>query len=877
MDSNKHEQFLEEVFPAELEEIRQRRANAEVDAGNLTDPPSTKNELTGLALSGGGIRSATFSLGVIQGLCKHGLLKHVDILSTVSGGGYIGSCLSALMNNPANKPDAENFPLRYTDTSTEPPSEPLALTHLRNCSNYLAPSGLLTKLRLPNLMLRGILLNLFIFLPFIMALVFVAEIAYEKGPHWDNLHLYFRPLVITFVLMAIAFPFMVRLLRRYFDWESRNAYELVLTIPLLLVGILLLLIPFLHLTRMAIVHSTDQFWTMFSRFGPDDFWKAAIIGSLVIFVFMLAGKASENVHRIAGKLLLLLVGLLGPAIIMAIFLYLCLWQIDSPFLNVSSTSALNQAVECKADAPCLGSESTTEAAAKLQDKMFRLDSLSHFLSDLFEEEKGAKNVPELLHDLNGRTLAIEPGAVVVCKNHFAGDELADEFGSVPCPDPAAGTPWEEDHRVWLIDNAPGSAEPCEGLIDWRDNYFWESVKTPKRCIYISRTSDKSLRIEGPQLHLLDSSEDYWFFSVFVALLLINRFFLDINITSPHGFYRDRLSKAYLFKVDEANNIEPEDNVSLAGLNASGTTAPYHIINVTMNLQGSKDPDLRGRESDFFIFSKLFTGSDRTGYTDSATMESMDHHLDLATAMAISGAAAAPNMGVTTNRALVFIMTLLNVRLGYWLPNPAKVKKGDSWLKRLSFTSAKPTLIIKEAMGWLNAQGSHVNLSDGGHIENLAIYPLLKRQCKFIIAVDGEADPHMAFNGLVTLMRFARIDMGVEIAMDLDGLRKDSRKKKKGLSKVHSTLGKIHYANGEVGELLYIKLSVTGDEPEYIRSYRAHNPEYPHESTADQFFSEAQFEAYRALGEHACEVMLSDPGSIGEFSDFLASSPETNDV
>ena len=118
-----------------------------------------------------------------------------------------------------------------------------------------------------------------------------------------------------------------------------------------------------------------------------------------------------------------------------------------------------------------------------------------------------------------------------------------------------------------------------------------------------------------------------------------------------------------------------------------------------------------------------------------------------------------------------------------------------------------------------------------------------------------------FQGLVTLMRYARIDMGTEINIDLDKLRRNKR----GLSEAHWSLGEIAYANGEVGQLLYIKLSVTSDEPEYIRAYRSKHPKYPHESTADQFFGEDQFEAYRALGEHCCEGMLAGVEDIGGFA------------
>ncbi|MEQ8958131.1 MAG: hypothetical protein RLP02_09445, partial [Coleofasciculus sp. C2-GNP5-27] len=149
--------------------------------------------------------------------------------------------------------------------------------------------------------------------------------------------------------------------------------------------------------------------------------------------------------------------------------------------------------------------------------------------------------------------------------------------------------------------------------------------------------------------------------------------LDINVTSPHGFYRDRLSKAFLFRARDSD-ILANDNIKLQHLNAAGTAAPYHILNAALNMQGSNEVDLRGRMSDFFIFSKRYIGSDRTGYVDTREIERFDHHLNLGTACAISAAAAAPNMGTITNRSMIFILTVLNIRLGYWLPNPKVVKR-----------------------------------------------------------------------------------------------------------------------------------------------------------------------------------------------------------
>ncbi|KAA9134124.1 hypothetical protein F3N42_00845 [Marinihelvus fidelis] len=828
-----HLDFETDVFPEELEVLRDRRRQEGLDDSTLDGPPNPDLGLVGLAISGGGIRSATFSLGVIQGLARNGLLKHVDYLSTVSGGGYTGSCISALLNDPENRPDNDRFPLRYTQKSSEPP----AMTHLRNFANYLNPVGLLPLLRLPNLMLRGILLNLFVFLPFIMAAVFVTEAAYELGPNWDMLPRLVAPLVMLFVLLALAFPFLIRLLGKSFDWNRRNVFELLLTIPLLLAGLVLLAIPVLHVTRLAIEHSTDQFWYWFTHLPPDKVWQFMTVVGGVIVLFMLAGKASENVGRIFGKLLLWLVGLIGPVIVYLIFLGLCLWQIDSPFLPVGSAKGLNDAVACTE--PCLAGGDSTGSHG--DDPLDSDDTLYELL---FEREPGPATATELRNALAGRGLQMGENAVARCQSGNCDT----------APDPMF---WREDRRVWVINLDPSQLAECP---PYQGHAAAGQRGSRHQCVYFTRASAASLRIHGPLLHLFDGAEDWWFVGVFIALLLINRFMLDINITSPHGFYRDRLSKAFLFRVQPDGETTPEDNLKLSALNAPGTAAPYHLVNVAMNLQGSHAADLRGRECDFFTFSRNFCGGVRTGWAPTKEMERYDRHLDLATAMAISGAAAAPNMGTTTNRALVFIMTLLNIRLGYWLPNPSAVNR-DMAFKRFRLGSAKPTLIWKEALGRLDEKGTHINVSDGGHIENLAIYQLLRRRCKFILAIDGECDPAMEFSGLTTLMRYARIDMGVDISINLDPLRKTPD----GLSEKHAALGHIRYADGSTGQLLYIKLSVSGDEPEYVHSYRCKHPLFPHEPTSDQFFTEAQFEAYRALGAHACEGLLADVEALGGFA------------
>jgi len=326
----------------------------------------------------------------------------------------------------------------------------------------------------------------------------------------------------------------------------------------------------------------------------------------------------------------------------------------------------------------------------------------------------------------------------------------------------------------------------------------------------------------------------WFAS---ALAAVAFFVLNINLTGPHRFYRDCLARTFIQK-------SPADtaDVKLKEINAQGT-APYQIINAALNVPTSKNPALKDRSCDFFMFSKLWTGSAAAGYFPTEKWMANRADVDLATAMAVSGAAFSSHMGLGSMPMLTALLSVLNVRLGFWIKKPP----AKGWLDVPGFLCLfRETLSIcmSEKQKWLN-------LSDGGHIENLAVYELLRRRCKFIICVDGESDPTFTFHGLMTVVRHAQIDFGVQIAPMLDDLRPDP---KTGYSTCHYHLCHIQYPEG-MGLLLYIKLSVTGNESELIRRYRINNPEFPHQTTLDQFFDQEQFEAYRQLGVHAAEGLF----------------------
>jgi len=340
----------------------------------------------------------------------------------------------------------------------------------------------------------------------------------------------------------------------------------------------------------------------------------------------------------------------------------------------------------------------------------------------------------------------------------------------------------------------------------------------------------------------------------VASWLYSSLALNINTASPHAFYRDRLARTYLVRSgDGGESVRRLDPQKLSETNASNK-APYHLINCAVNIPNSKDPDLRGRNTDFFVFSKHFCGGPMAGFHPTGDWEKQDPHIDLGTAIAISGAAAAPHMGTLTSARFTFLLALLNVRLGYWLRKPTS---DGSFFKRLLTSrwrliqSAAWWQFLLELSGWMSEKDLYLNLSDGGHIENLGIYELLRRRCKFVIAIDGEADPKRSFCGLLTLTQLAKIDLGVSIEPDLTDLRMDSE----GHGRAHFGLSRIEYPDGQYGLLLYVKSSLTGNESEFLKKYRAENPAFPHQSTAQQLFSETQFEAYRALGEHIAQDLF----------------------
>ncbi|WP_299724771.1 patatin-like phospholipase family protein [uncultured Tateyamaria sp.] len=343
--------------------------------------------------------------------------------------------------------------------------------------------------------------------------------------------------------------------------------------------------------------------------------------------------------------------------------------------------------------------------------------------------------------------------------------------------------------------------------------------------------------------------------------------ININATGPHWLYRQQLANTFV-RLDQNGSTD----VPLSDLDPE-QKAPYLLLNAVVNLPNSERIEMRERRGDFFVFSKNWCGSPVTGYRPTGHwLRWPKTKLDLATAVATSGAAVAPHMALLSMSSARALLSFLNIRLGFWVRRPSLDQTGPVG------TGGRPGawMLLREMLGFaMDEKREWMMLTDGAHLENSAIYELLRRRCKFIVAVDASAEKDGSFRTILTLVRHAGVDFGVRIHTDLKELRADPET---GLSRAHGGLCEIDYpgVDGQPagkGLLLIMKLSMTGNESELVNAYRHANPAFPNVSTADQFFDEHQFEAFRQLGAHAAQSMLEpalvgDGGEVSSVADWL---------
>jgi hypothetical protein len=283
--------------------------------------------------------------------------------------------------------------------------------------------------------------------------------------------------------------------------------------------------------------------------------------------------------------------------------------------------------------------------------------------------------------------------------------------------------------------------------------------------------------------------------------------------------------------------------------------------MALNIVSTHHLSWQERKAESCTVSPLHSGSACKAYRRSDAYAGKGG-ISLGTAMAISGAAASPNMGYHSSPGITFLLALFNVRLGWWLGNPGP--EGDATYDRPGPDFALAPL-IEETFGLTTDERPYIYLSDGGHFENLGLYEMVRRRCRYMVVVDAGCDPDYTFEDLGNAVRKIAIDLGVKIRFHgLDKLKKrDPKDPILGAGIPYHAIGEIDYpaADGgtaeDFGIILYIKPGYHGIENADICSYAIANQTFPHQTTGDQWFSESQFESYRSLGFEIADEIFNE--------------------
>ena len=376
------------------------------------------------------------------------------------------------------------------------------------------------------------------------------------------------------------------------------------------------------------------------------------------------------------------------------------------------------------------------------------------------------------------------------------------------------------------------------------------------------------------------------YGINAVLLFVLGFFTNPNALSFHRYYRKQLADLFLRFSGAHRNMALKDVFDVNSDKKSAYLAPYPLINTCLNLQnpGGGDKFKGSKASDYYLLSPLFCGSKLTCYVP--TERYVDYRkMTLPAAVTISAAAVNPGLGNYSNKLLSVLMTLFNARLGFWTSNPITLEKSYAivWW---------PVFFFKELMGRIGLSNKMLNISDGGHIENLGVYELLRRGCRLIISVDAGEDKLYGFADLNNLLIRARNELGLEIRFRDDEQPEDLirprpsqvySKKRYAVADIYQWWEDTKVLNPETqqeenrivnfdeprktGTFIYVKSSVLApagkpylsEQEDYLKygtyKYKIYHPDFPHESTSDQFFDEIQWESYYQLGQYLGADML----------------------
>ena len=724
-------------------------------------------DLFGIALSGGGIRSATFNLGLLQGLHELGVLPVLDYLSTVSGGGYMGAFWSAWMARPKDKTRRGQFPEVPSTEQVESPE----VKHLRRFSNFLAPRpGLLSydTGRMIVAALSGSLVTLVASLSLMLIAIYA----------W---------LVLTQLLFAAVADHAVR------------------SLPAIAFAVLI----------AVVLAAAELSWR---RRGEVANWP------LYVIVSVIGGGAAVAAWTLMAR------GLAPPYGRIISVRWRTLPALQLPIIADNQRSVEWLALLGPAGALAVG---------VLVLVLIRL------VTSRFGSRLTAKPRDGSVSRVKSRLLSVAAAWSVIALLWCAGAML----WHLVTGGPAVKLTGLSGVAV-ILSAAFGklqqftARQPNKGIGDSRLERLRR--RAMPLVAYLALAAVACALV----LLVCVAADGGWAplqlgIALAVTVLVLTAF--DPNSMGLHAFYRDRLARAYLGASNDpavhTAEVREHDDVALTDMQQN---KPLQLVCCTVNDLASSDPVAtlrRGAVSRVLSPVGFSVGSAAVPWhqdSQAAPNRWTGEAPWLATSITASGAAFNSQMGsksMELGPGVTYLMATLNLRLGLWLRHPSGTGRLHGLLPGWTF--------YRELFGSSSATARRVNLSDGGHFENMGVFELLRRHCRYIIASDCGCDPDVSFDDFGNLVRRAREDLGVEIEIDLSPLRP-----RNGVALQPIVAGDIRYPTDDHGVLLLFKPTLVGNEPVDVQQYHARNEGFPHESTGDQFYDEAQWEAYRRLGLHA---------------------------
>lgn len=368
------------------------------------------------------------------------------------------------------------------------------------------------------------------------------------------------------------------------------------------------------------------------------------------------------------------------------------------------------------------------------------------------------------------------------------------------------------------------------------------------------------------------SADGPIWGVAIAVILLFAILVHNRRYSMHLFYRERIQLAFASRrVKEGDKLDVEpiaytESIKLSDIakrNAErsangGPPFPELVMCAAVAARGAEVPNKTWAAS--FTFERKQSGNERMGvFTDTTEVEEGDWigagGLTLPAMMAISGAAVSPLMGRFTVPAFRFLMAMMNIRLGVWIPNPAfdgprpvDPAEGNPpwyvWLRRYivrGWREPGALYVLKEGLGLVDLEGRYIYVSDGGHWENLGLTELLRRRCTHIVVIDASGSPGLG--DIARAMAIARAELGIEFDLD----PRVTVKKEDGLAEAPVAVGRFRYPEGHTGDIFYARSVLWPDAPSDLHLFAKREDRFPSHPTSNQFLSGDIFDAYRALG------------------------------